>query len=120
MKPLVLYYAMACALAACNDDDTYAKEVSGSETAPAPAGQTVDGNWQNRQRDAELADRVMQLIQQDGTLSTSASMVSVTVENGVVTLSGDVDSQEQRQALIDKVRSIPGVASVIDQLRSKA
>jgi osmotically-inducible protein OsmY len=120
MKPLILYFAMACSLVACSKDDTYAKELSNSETIPAPAGQSVDVDLQNRQRDAELAEQVRQIIQDDGTLASNASTVSVTVENGIVTLFGDVDSEEQRQMLIDKVRGMSGVVGVVDQLRSKA
>ena len=46
--------------------------------------------------------------------------IGVTVDNGVVTLTGDVSTTEQRQRIGDAARSVNGVKSVINNIRVKS
>jgi len=43
--------------------------------------------------------------------------IGVTVDNGVVTLTGDVDTSEQRQRIGEAAQSVSGVRSVINNIR---
>jgi osmotically-inducible protein OsmY len=43
--------------------------------------------------------------------------IGVTVNDGVVTLTGDVDTSEQRQRIGEAARSVSGVKSVINNIR---
>ncbi len=43
--------------------------------------------------------------------------IGVTVDSGVVTLTGDVDTAEQRQRIGDAASSVNGVKSVINNIR---
>jgi hyperosmotically inducible periplasmic protein len=45
--------------------------------------------------------------------------IDVTTKNGVVTLAGEVDSQEARQQALDLARDTDGVTRVVDQLNIK-
>jgi osmotically-inducible protein OsmY len=45
--------------------------------------------------------------------------IGVTVDNGMVTLSGQVDTSEQRQRIGDAAGSVNGVKSVINNIRVK-
>jgi osmotically-inducible protein OsmY len=47
----------------------------------------------------------------------TARMLSVSVQNGVVALGGDVDSEPDRLRLLAIVRAIPSVKGVEDRLR---
>ena len=43
--------------------------------------------------------------------------IGVTVDHGVVTLTGDVDTSEQRQRIGEAAQSVSGVKSVINNIR---
>jgi len=45
--------------------------------------------------------------------------IGVDVNNGVVTLTGDVNTAEQRQRIGDEARAVNGVKSVINNIRVK-
>lgn len=46
--------------------------------------------------------------------------IGVTVDSGVVTLTGDVNTAEQRQRIGEEARSVSGVKSVINNIRVKS
>ncbi len=52
----------------------------------------------------------------DNSLSSSARMISVTTNKGVVTLTGTVASNEESHKIVKMVKSVPGVKSVDNQL----
>ena len=52
-------------------------------------------------------------------LSRGGGRVSAGVQQGTVTLSGDLQYEAQRRPLIKSIASIAGVRSVVDQLRLK-
>ena len=52
-------------------------------------------------------------------LGGAQSKVAVTVRSGAVTLSGTIQYEMQRSSIVKLVNSIPGVRSVVDQLKLK-
>jgi hypothetical protein len=49
----------------------------------------------------------------------SPCKIAVRTEKGVVTLSGDIEYEHQRNAAVQAARHLDGVSSVVDQLRVK-
>jgi osmotically-inducible protein OsmY len=68
--------------------------------------------------DDEIAKRSLNILKWDKTVPEDA--VKVTVRNGWVTLSGEVNWQYQRQAAEDAVRKLSGVTGVINGISIKA
>lgn len=105
-----LYYVAAVGLvaaAACNDRSS----ASAAEKSPPAAGPT--------DADAMLTTRVRKALQDDSSLSMDGKSAKVTVHSGAVTLRGTVKDPEEKAAVELRVLSIPGVASVDNQLSTK-
>jgi len=65
-------------------------------------------------RDDEIRERVSLALKSDEALETS--QVTVTVEDGVVTLVGGVDSHAKKRHAESLARSVEGVESVVNRL----
>lgn len=124
---LLLFVVTALALAACGE----ARDVEGPGAAPdvAARGEADDtgvnvrdrgGETQtpfdqsNEERDVELTRQIRQQIV-EGDFSMNAENVKVITEQGVVTLRGPVESEAERQAIVEIAR-VAGAARVDDQL----
>ena len=68
--------------------------------------------------DGSIEEHVENLISQDAALKSRD--IDVSVNNGVVTLKGDVGSATDRQRLVDVVSRVPGVQNVVDSLEVAA
>ncbi len=66
--------------------------------------------------DRALTERVQQALN-NGTTAALAPNVNVSSQNGVVSLTGSVPSDQTRQSVDDVVRNLPGVTSVMDRLQ---
>jgi osmotically-inducible protein OsmY len=66
--------------------------------------------------DNSLLRQVRQQLNSYGRLGTIAQTVQMDAQNGVVTLSGVVPTQQDRDMINEVVRNTPGVVSVTDQL----
>lgn len=77
---------------------------------PAEPGQTTGAN------DQQITDAVRNAIAAEPGTPT-AQQVQVNVQNGVVTLRGNVSTMEEKQELEQQVRDIPGVVRVENQLQ---
>jgi osmotically-inducible protein OsmY len=64
--------------------------------------------------DDEIASRALDVLHWDTRVPDG--VVSITVQDGTVTLTGTVDWQYQRQAAEDDIRKLSGVAGVINQI----
>ena len=64
--------------------------------------------------DAKLTSRVKEAVIAAG--SITAKNILIETANGIVTLSGPVDSEVMRKATLTAARSVCGVPSVIDRL----
>ncbi|HEX3878039.1 MAG TPA: BON domain-containing protein [Bryobacteraceae bacterium] len=94
MKPLALSIALACALVGCRTNET-------------PRAQMDD---------LEITANVKSKLASNIGLSTVPD-VSVNATNGVVTLSGSVDSAQTKSRIDAIAKGIPKVTGVVDNLQ---
>ena len=95
-----------------------------SQQAPAPdntksndnASQTTADRQSNAPSDRELTQSVRKAIMQDKTLSSYAHNVKVVSQNGEVTLSGPVRSDDEKQAIVAKAAEVAGKDRVVNNL----
>jgi osmotically-inducible protein OsmY len=82
--------------------------------------QTDQSVTADKQRDAapdrELTRQVRKAIAQDKSMSTYAHNVKVVTQNGQVTLSGPVRSDEEKQAIVQKAAQAAGKDHIVDQI----
>jgi hypothetical protein len=81
--------------------------------SPMVLGQQADQAG-DRPGDAELTKRVKAALIDDET--TKARQSNVETRNGVVQLSGFVDSEEMKEAALTRAKSVPGIAEVRNDL----
>jgi osmotically-inducible protein OsmY len=67
--------------------------------------------------DRDVAQRILQGLRTDTTLSTLLPAVTINVSNGKATLMGRVHNEQQRQTIVSAVRRAAGAGNVIDELR---
>jgi hypothetical protein len=72
----------------------------------------------NAKTDQKLTAKIQKAIAQDDSLKSDAGAVTVTVENGVVTLKGVASSDERRVAFQGKAESLAIHATPIDRIHS--
>jgi len=94
MKALALSLALACALAGCRTNETPRQQVN----------------------DLEITTNIKSKLASDIGLSTLPD-VSVNSTEGVVTLSGSVDSAETKSRVESLARGVPKVVRVVDNLQ---
>jgi hyperosmotically inducible protein len=74
----------------------------------------------NNKDDLALTQKIRQAVVKDGSLSMNAKNVKIIARDGVITLQGPVDSQQEKDAIATKAREIAGKDKVEDQLEVKA
>jgi len=77
------------------------------------------GDQSEAKGDVAMARQIRQSINQSDQLSTSAKNIKIITANGKVTLRGPVKSADEQQQILDKVKAVPGVSSVDNQLEIK-
>jgi len=95
-----------------------------AQQAPAPdntkANAQTDQNTADKQSNAAsdraLTQQVRKAITQDKSMSTYAHNVKVVTQNGQVTLSGPVRSDEEKQAIVTKAAEVAGQDRIVDQM----
>jgi hyperosmotically inducible protein len=66
--------------------------------------------------DRDMTAKVRKAIMDDKTLSSAAHKVSVRTRDGKVTLSGKVNSEEEKENVVAKAKDIAGASNVMDKL----
>jgi hypothetical protein len=84
--------------------------------ATSPSGVPPAGSGQTSVTDEALEQRVASSLREDTALAALAPNITVDAKNGTVTLQGSVNSSQQRTDIESKVRSIPGVTQVTNNL----
>jgi len=75
------------------------------------------GQAQNNQHsDWQITSKVKTSIVSDGSLSASSRLVSVTTNNGVVTISGTVASKDDMNRIVQLAKDVDGVKKVDNQM----
>jgi osmotically-inducible protein OsmY len=96
-----------------------------TQQQPAPdntkANAQVDQNTaadkqSNAASDRALTQQVRKAITQDKAMSTYAHNVKVVAQNGQVTLSGPVRSDDEKQAIVQKAAEVAGQDHIVDQI----
>lgn len=82
-------------------------EMPQSGTAPA----NVAG-----EADRALETRIRQTLSSDPALAATTDSVTISAREGTVTLTGSVATQADKDALLAKVKALPGVTSCDDQI----
>ncbi|MES2200168.1 MAG: BON domain-containing protein [Chlamydiota bacterium] len=109
MKKLLPAIALCTLLVSCSPTPpspmaSYANAQPGQEES-----QSLSSDW-------EITMRIKETILGDSALSPSNRLISVNTTNGVVTLTGNVSSQDQIDEIMNKVAAIPGVKKVVNQM----
>ena len=66
--------------------------------------------------DSEMTTKVRQALMNDNTVGTAAQHIRVTTKNGVVTLKGKVESDQERDEALAKAKQVAGDANVKDEI----
>ena len=106
-----LFLALACG---CYGE----KETKAADTARY-GEKTTPGDQSESQADLAVTQEVRQILMDDQTLGWNAKNVKVVTANGKVTLSGQVDTEEEKRGIEEAVRGVSGVTSVNNQIEVK-
>ncbi|HEU4430961.1 MAG TPA: BON domain-containing protein [Myxococcota bacterium] len=90
-----------------------AGDIAQTETDP---GAPTAMDQSSADRDMQLTQMIRQKISDNEQLSTEAENVTVIADDGVVTLRGPVETEAEKQAIVDIARETEGVSRVDDQL----
>jgi osmotically-inducible protein OsmY len=74
----------------------------------------------NKQEDLDVTANIRKALMDDDTLSTNGRNVKIITRDGVVTLRGPVDSDQERVAIARTAQSVAGVRRVDNQLEIDA
>ena len=74
----------------------------------------------NKKEDLDLTANIRKALMDDDTLSTNARNVKIITRDGVVTLRGPVESDQERVAIARTAQSVAGVRRVDNQLEIDA
>jgi osmotically-inducible protein OsmY len=108
--------AFALALVACEKkeppaaDNTERNERDRAVSALTPLDQGES------EADRSITQRARQRVVEQYGLSVNGQNVKIITQDGVVTLRGPVDSQQEKQSIVQSVTNIDGVRRVNDQL----
>jgi len=101
MKILLLIPAMCLMCFSCNSN--------GSNNNNGTQEEEHTSDW-------SITMKVKAEIMSSGSISASARFVSVSTTNGVVTLTGNVSTQEDSDKIVDIARNVHGVVNVDNQI----
>ena len=70
----------------------------------------------NKKEDIDVTANIRKALMDDGSLSTNARNVKIITRDGVVTLRGPVDTEQEKVAIARTAQSVAGVRRVDNQL----
>jgi len=82
---------------------------------PAPGQVTADQQKSNRS-DRELTQKIRKSVYADKSLSMAAHNVKIISRDGMVTLKGNVKSEDEKKAIEDKATEIAGQGKVTSEI----
>ena len=74
----------------------------------------------NRKEDLDVTASIRKALMDDDTLSTNGRNVKIITRDGIVTLRGPVDSDQERVAIARTAQSVAGVRRIDNQLEINA
>lgn len=84
----------------------------------APDAMTA-GDQSAKKDDVDLTTRIRKAVVADDSLSMLAKNVKIVTANGMVTLRGPVNTDQEKSAIDDKAKAIAGADKIDDQLEVK-
>ena len=105
----------------------WAQDADSKQSQPAPdntkinqrdrskSEPTADQRKENRS-DRELARQIRRAIVKDKSLSTYARNIKIIAQDGMVTLKGPVNTQEEKQAIEAKAAAIAGQGKITNEI----
>lgn len=96
-----------------------AKRIEDGEPGVDTQSTSSDESNQAQQSDGKIRDDLRQRLTEDTRIGEieNASGITVDVQNGVVTLTGSVESEMAKRAAWDDSWNVPGVKDVFNNLR---
>jgi hyperosmotically inducible periplasmic protein len=120
------YFALGTVLLACCLGSAQAQNSSSRESVPdntknnahqrANGDPTADQQKDNTS-DRSITQQIRKAIVKDKALSTYAHNIKIITQNGQVTLSGPVRSEEEKKAIEDVASGVAGVSNVKNQIQ---
>ncbi|MBI2335680.1 MAG: BON domain-containing protein [Deltaproteobacteria bacterium] len=92
-------------------------ETKPTEKTMPPPGPKTEYQKPGAASDQDLSQNIRQSINSDITLSNMAKDVKVNANNGIVTLSGAVQNQHEKEVIENKAKNIAGQDKVKSQLQ---
>jgi hyperosmotically inducible periplasmic protein len=108
MKKILLIPAVCLMFVSCNSNTN--PNDSSNEDNRNQSNSTQPSDW-------EITAAVKKNLMSDSSLSNSARMISVTTNNGVVSLTGTTASKDEMRKVVRMVQNMNGVAKVDNQLQ---
>ena len=122
LKPILL----ALALALVASPYAFAGKVASIAAVPVDnskknerdvqGGPLTPEDQSNTKADTELIAKIRQAVVNDSALSINAQNVKIISNNGMVTLRGPVENQEEKDSIAGKALQIAGAGKVVNQL----
>jgi len=109
VKKILFIPAICILCVSCNDNSNNPNRNSNDYSNGNNQMQSQPSDW-------EITTNVKKNLMTDNSLSASARIISVTTNNGVVTLNGTVETNEESRKVVRIVKNVPGVTSVDNQL----
>jgi osmotically-inducible protein OsmY len=126
MKKLLMLACFSLVLTACdtgshNNTSKTVKTDNTERNVRDRSGETLTPADQSESEgDLTITQKIRQALVGDDALSTNAKNIKVITINGVVTLRGVVNSEQERNAIINKVQNVHGINKVNNLLEVKS
>jgi hypothetical protein len=92
---------------------------AGSSSTGTPSTGKTPEDQSEKPEDIRITAAIRRAVIDDANLSTVAKNCKIITSNGVVTLRGAVNSEEERSSIDSKARAVAGVSSVTNELEIK-
>jgi len=102
-------FALACTLFAATAG------LSSASTAQDPGQPTADQQKSNKS-DRELTQQIRKSVYSDKSLSMAAHNVKIISRDGMVTLRGNVKTEDEKKSIEDKATGVAGAGKVTSEL----
>jgi osmotically-inducible protein OsmY len=104
-----------CQASATQSSDA-AQQAAPDNTKQNKTAQPTAEQQNNNTADLELTKNVRRALMQDKSLSTYAHNIKVVAQDGKVTLTGPVKSDDEKQAIAAKAAEVAGQGNVVNEL----
>jgi len=112
MKKMLIMSSLCLALSSCDNmqlDNTARNERDRNATL-------TPGDQAENEQDRTITQNIRKAVMDDENLSTNAKNVKIITVNGMVTLRGPVNSDNEKIAIDQKAKAVAGVKSVDNQI----